>query len=110
MKSTPGSWRRENPCVLSAGRRQNEREWSEAKRLMTLLEMSVEYRAQARVLRRRINELELRRNEERDATERLVLEDRIRILETMWREARDLAVVTGRYYDRGYWRNVKYAI
>lgn len=77
---------------------------------MTLLEMSVEYRAQARVLRRRISELELRRANERDAAERLVLEDRIRILETMWREARDLAVVTERYYDRGYWRNVKYAI
>ena len=41
---------------------------------------------------------------------RLVLEGRIRTLETMWREARDLAVVTERYYDRGYWRNVKYAI
>ena len=77
---------------------------------MTLLEMSVEYRAQARVLRRRITELELRRNGEADTRARLVLEGRIRTLETMWREARDLAVVTERYYDRGYWRNVKYAI
>ena len=109
-RSTPGSWRRGRTCVPSAGRRKNEREWSEARRYMTLLEMSVEYRAQAQVLRRRISELELRRANEPDATERLVLEDRIRILETMWREARDLAVVTERYYDRGYWRNVKYAI
>lgn len=77
---------------------------------MTLLEMSVEYRTQARVLRRRITELELQWAGETDTTQRLVLEDRIRILETMWREARDLAVVTERYYDRGYWRNVKYAI
>lgn len=77
---------------------------------MTLLEMSVEYRTQARVLRRRITELELCLVETRDRVERLVLEDRIRTLETMWREARDLAVVTERYYDRGYWRNVKYAI
>ncbi len=77
---------------------------------MTLLEMSVEYRTQARVLRRRITDLELQWARETDATQRLVLEDRIRILETMWREARDLAVVTERYYDRGYWRNVKYAI
>lgn len=77
---------------------------------MTLLEMSVEYRTQARVLRRRITDLELQWARETDTTQRLVLEDRIRILETMWREARDLAVVTERYYDRGYWRNVKYAI
>lgn len=77
---------------------------------MTLLEMSVEYRTQARVLRRRITDLELQWTRETDTTQRLVLEDRIRILETMWREARDLAVVTERYYDRGYWRNVKYAI
>lgn len=77
---------------------------------MTLLEMSVEYRTQARVLRRRITDLELQWANETDTTQRLVLEDRIRILETMWREARDLAVVTERYYDRGYWRNVKYAI
>ncbi|WP_040646060.1 hypothetical protein [Pseudoflavonifractor capillosus] len=77
---------------------------------MTLLEMSVEYRTQARVLRRRITDLELQWAGETDTTQRLVLEDRIRILETMWREARDLAVVTERYYDRGYWRNVKYAI
>ena len=77
---------------------------------MTLLEMSVEYRTQARVLRRRITDLELQWAGESDTTQRLVLEDRIRILETMWREARDLAVVTERYYDRGYWRNVKYAI
>ena len=77
---------------------------------MTLLEMSVEYRTQARVLRRRITDLELQWAGETDTTQRLVLEDRIRILETMWREARDLAVVTERYYDRGYWGNVKYAI
>ena len=97
-------------CVLSAGRRKTKRKRSKAERLMTLLEMSVEYRTQARVLRRRITDLELQRARTTDAAQRLVLEDRIRILETMWREARDLAVVTERYYDRGYWRNVKYAI
>ena len=97
-------------CVPSAGRRKTKRKRSKAERLMTLLEMSVEYRTQARVLRRRITDLELQWAGETDTTQRLVLEDRIRILETMWREARDLAVVTERYYDRGYWRNVKYAI
>ena len=77
---------------------------------MTLLEMSVEYRAQARVLRRRITELELRRNGEADARARLVLEGRIRTLETMWREARDLAVLCEHYYERGYRRNARYTL
>ena len=38
------------------------------------------------------------------------LELRIRILSAMWREARDLAVLTDRYYERGYRRNVRYTI
>ena len=39
-----------------------------------------------------------------------LLEQRIRHLETMWREARDLAVLCERYYDRGYHCNVRYTI
>lgn len=42
--------------------------------------------------------------------ERVCLDDRIKMLETMWREARDLAVLTERYYDRGYRHNAKYTI
>ena len=54
---------------------------------MTLQELSVEYRAHARALDFRICQLS-----------------------TMFREARELAVLTERYYERGYRRNVKYTI
>ena len=46
----------------------------------------------------------------RDTDQRCQLEDRIRMLSTMLREARELAVLTERYYDRGYRRNAKYTI
>ena len=71
---------------------------------MTLQELSVEYRAHARALDLRICQLQavLDRTEDED--------ERIRMLSTMLREARELAVLTERYYERGYRRNVKYTI
>ena len=77
---------------------------------MTLLELSVEYRASATALRERALLLESQQREERDEGRRMRLEDRIKMLRTMWREARDLAVLCERYYERGYRRNVKYTI
>ena len=77
---------------------------------MTLLELSVEYRAHARALDFRICQLQavLERTENED--QRLMLNERIHMLSTMLREARELAVLTERYYDRGYRRNAKYTI
>lgn len=77
---------------------------------MTLLELSVEYRAHARALDFRICQLQavLERTENED--QRLMLNERIHMLSTMLREARELAVLCERYYDRGYRRNVKYTI
>ena len=77
---------------------------------MTLLELSIEYRAHARELDLRI--CQLRRDWEltMDEGQRCMLADRIRILSTMLREARELAVLCERYYDRGYRRNAKYTI
>ena len=77
---------------------------------MTLMELSVEYRNHARDLTERIHQLERRLEETRDHRERDQLADRIRILSTMAREARELAVLTERYYDRGYRRNAKYTL
>ena len=77
---------------------------------MTLLELSVEYREHARVLDLRIRQLEWRMRGERDEEERSRLRERIRMLTVMLREARELAVLTERYYDRGYRRNAKYTI
>ena len=71
---------------------------------MTLLELSVEYRAHARALDFRICQLQavLERTENED--------ERIHMLSTMLREARELAVLTERYYERGYRRNAKYTL
>ena len=76
---------------------------------LTLKELSVEYRAHAQALEGRIRQLELRMEEE-DTEERGRLEDRVRMLSVMLREARELAVLTERYYDRGYRRNARYTI
>lgn len=77
---------------------------------MTLLELSVEYRAHARALDLRIGQLQCRLEGTDDPDESCQLQDRIRMLSTMLREARELAVLTERYYDRGYRRNAKYTI
>ena len=77
---------------------------------MTLKELSIEYRAHARALDLRICQLECRMDRSSDPKERDRLEERIRMLSTMLREARELAVLTERYYDRGYHRNAKYTI
>ena len=77
---------------------------------MTLLELSVEYRAHARALDFRICQLQavLERTENED--QRLMLNERIHMLSTMLREARELAVLCERYYERGYRRNAKYTL
>ena len=77
---------------------------------MTFLELSVEYRAHARALDFRICQLQavLERTENED--QRLMLNERIHMLSTMLREARELAVLTERYYERGYRRNAKYTL
>lgn len=77
---------------------------------MTLLELSVEYRAHARSLDLRVTQLEEQLAQTEDEHQRCRLEERIHMLSTMRREARELAVLTERYYDRGYRRNAKYTI
>ena len=77
---------------------------------MTLQELSVEYRAHAGALDSRIRLLRERLEQTTDPEESCLLQDRIRMLTIMHREARELAVLTERYYDRGYRRNAKYTI
>ena len=77
---------------------------------MTLQELSVEYRAHARALDLRICQLQYRLDRSTDPEENSRLEERIHMLSTMLREARELAVLTERYYDRGYRRNAKYTL
>ena len=77
---------------------------------MTLQELSLEYRAHAKALDTRIKQLESAINESSDPHQICMLQERIHMLSTMLREARDLAVLTERYYDRGYHRNAKYTV
>lgn len=77
---------------------------------MTLMNMAAEYRHNALALRARIGTLRGREREVTDPEERRLLEERIKTLETMWREARDIAVLMERYYDRGYRHNAKYTV
>lgn len=75
---------------------------------MTLKEIAVSYRTEADVLRHRIQlvrELEVFTEEE--AIEK---EDRLRILEAMRRDVRDMAVICERYYQRDYHMCEKYSI
>ncbi len=75
---------------------------------MKLKELAVSYRIQADALRHRIQlveELPARTREEE-----MVKTERLRLLEAMRRDVRDMAVICERYYDRSYRRNERYCI
>ncbi|MEA4942094.1 hypothetical protein SDC9_140817 [bioreactor metagenome] len=75
---------------------------------MMLMELSITYRTSAQMLRQRIGELREERRGRTDPEEIRRLTRRIVELEPLLREARELAVVTARYYDREYHKNEKY--
>lgn len=77
---------------------------------MTMYELSQQYRAHADALKARIGELRQTLPELTDEREQLLMEERIHMLTVMWREARDLAVLTEHYYERGYHRNEFYTL
>lgn len=77
---------------------------------MTLRELSPEYQKQAQILRSRIKELEALCKQTINTSTRERLQNRIRTLSELYREARDLATLTERYYERGYKRNGRYVI
>lgn len=75
---------------------------------MTLTEMAKSYRETADMLRHRIQlveELPVRTREELIAKE-----DRLRILESMRRDVREVAVICDRYYDKNYRRSERYSV
>ena len=72
---------------------------------MTLQEMSHTYRSQHAVLRQRIRELTATGVGE-DTRGRI----RIRRLEEMAKENRDLAALLEHYYERGYLKNERYTL
>ncbi len=75
---------------------------------MKLIELAEDYRAQADILRHRIQLVQ--ELPARSEVERMVKRERLRMLEAMRRDVRDMAVICERYYDRSYRRNERYMI
>ena len=77
---------------------------------MTLREMSKEYEAAAVLLRTRLRQLRLELKHAEDPEEIWHLKRRIAELTPMLTQVNELAELTARYYERGYWRNEKYTL
>lgn len=77
---------------------------------MTLLELSKQYRQEEAAIYRRLQTLRLQRRRTKDRSEAEQLRRRIRTLQTLLLQARQLAELTEHYYDRGYKRNEFYTL
>lgn len=77
---------------------------------MTLQELSIQYSGGAALLQGRIRALEQQADQTRDAAALRELKDRVRMLTAMWRDMREIAVLTEHYYERGHCRNAKYIL
>jgi uncharacterized membrane protein YccC len=77
---------------------------------MTLLEMSKDYEAAAVPLRNRLKALRQQLRQTDDPEEIWHLKRRIAELTPMLTQMNELAELTARYYERGYYRNEKYCI
>ena len=77
---------------------------------MTLAEMSTQYESSAQLLRQRLKELRQLLTEETDPDAIWHLKRRIAELTPMLTQMNELAELTRRYYERGYYRNEKYTL
>ena len=77
---------------------------------MSLQELSADYRYAAELLRQRMRRLRQAIAKTNDPEELWQLRHRIAVLTPMLTEMNDLAELTERYYERGYWRNEKYTL
>lgn len=77
---------------------------------MTLLELSKDYEAAAALLRRRLGTLRKLLAQADDPEEIWHIQRRIAELTPMLTEMNELAELTARYYERGYYRDEKYTI
>ena len=79
-------------------------------KVMTLLEMSEDYEASAKLLRIRLKQLRNELSHARDAEEIWHLKRRIAELTPMLTQMNELADLTKHYYERGYYRSAKYTL
>lgn len=77
---------------------------------MTLTELSAAYEASAALLRARLGQLRRMVNQTDDPDVLFALKQRIAELTPMLTEMNELAELTKRYYERGYWRSEKYTV
>lgn len=77
---------------------------------MTLMHMAASYRQGGELIRLRIIALQDAARKTEDPEEKLRYEQRIKDLSTLYREAREVALVLERYYDRRYHRNERYTL
>ena len=77
---------------------------------MTLIELSACYEAAAVPLRVRLRELRMALAAADDPEEIWHLKRRIAELTPMLTQMNELAELTARYYERGYWRSEKYTV
>jgi len=77
---------------------------------MTLLEMSVYYAGSADSIRKRMAELRAAERAATDPETARRLRLRRETLQPLLREARELAVLTARYYDRSYHKHEQYTL
>ena len=77
---------------------------------MLLSEMSLDYKRDQLAFHSRIKELRAAAKAETDPRRAAALEARARDLEPLRREARQLADLTARYYEMGYYRNEQYTL
>ena len=77
---------------------------------MELWELSVGYEESARLLRKRLRQLRQMLANAKDPEEIWHLKRRISDLTPMLTQMNELAELTARYYERGYYRNEKYTL
>jgi len=77
---------------------------------MTLEEMSQEYARSAALISARLSQLRKMLAKARNPEEIWHLQRRIAELSPMLTEMNELAELTARYYERGYYRNAKYTL
>ena len=77
---------------------------------MTLREMSEDYRAAAVPLRKRLAQLRKAVAKAADPEELWHLKRRIAVLTPMLTEMNELAELTERYYERGFYRDKRYTL
>ena len=77
---------------------------------MTLRELSAGYRETGDRLRLRLRELRKKLKQTGDPEERWHIQREIAELTPVLTQMNELAELTERYYERGYWRNEKYTL